>query len=91
MAKAAKQNFKNAQNKVRTAQHKLQREIDSKPQDTAKEKRKIVKEIMGMIKSEISTLDGAGKQHDEVMKTTYRLCGVKMNDSGIVEKKRLLQ
>ena len=59
--------------------------------DGEAQKKEIVKKLMNGIKAQVSYLENAGSHYDEVMTSTYRLCGVKMNDSGVMEKARLLK
>lgn len=46
---------------------------------------------MNGIKAQVTCLENAGSHYDEGVASTYRLCGVKMNDSGVMEKARLLK
>mmetsp|Transcript_15087 Transcript_15087/g.30407 ORF Transcript_15087/g.30407 Transcript_15087/m.30407 type:complete len:272 (+) Transcript_15087:826-1641(+) len=91
VAKAKKQNIANAQRKVRDARVKLQGLEEDASKDTNAEKNDIVKNLMKAITSDIKLLDTAGSHYDEVMKASHRLCGVKMNDSGTMERKRLIE
>ena len=74
-----------AQNSVDKAQKEFNKH------DGEAQKKEIVKKLMNGIKAQVSYLENAGSHYDGVMASTYRLCGVKMNDSGVMEKARLLK
>ena len=78
--------------KVKSARRKVdeaQEEFDD--YDGEAQKKDIVKKLMNGIKAQVTCLENAGSHYDGVMSSTYRLCGVKMNDSGVMEKARLLK
>jgi hypothetical protein len=85
-------NLNKAEKKVETARRKVEEaeeEVDN--YDGEAQKKDIVKKLMNGIKAQVTCLETAGSHYDEVMTSTYRLCGVKMNDSGVMEKARLLK
>ena len=85
-------NLKNVEKKVKTARGKVddaQKEFDN--YDCETQKKDIIKKLMNGIKAQVTCLENAGSHYDGVMSSTYRLCGVKMNDSGVMEKARLLK
>lgn len=85
-------NLIKAENKVKTARRKVEEaEEDVNNYDGEAQKKDIVKKLMNGIKAQVTCLETAGSHYDEVMTSTYRLCGVKMNDSGVMEKARLLK
>ena len=85
-------NLNNMEKKVKSARRKVddaQEEFDD--YDGEAQKKEIVKKLMNGIKAQVTCLENAGSHYDGVMSSTYRLCGVKMNDSGVMEKARLLK
>ena len=85
-------NLNNLEKKIKIARRKVddaQKEFNT--YDGEAQKKEIVKKLMNGIKAQVSYLENAGSHYDGVMASTYRLCGVKMNDSGVMEKARLLK
>ena len=90
-AKALKADFINNAKKLQVARGKLADIEQQITADTDGEKQKIIKSLKKHVEANISTLEKAMTEYDDLMEATHQSCGVKMNDAGVEAKKRRLE
>ena len=87
-AKRAKQDYQQYRMKLQNQKDKLADAEENAAKDNDREKAKMVARIKKLVESSITMSENAAKAHNECMKSTYTLTGVKMTEDGLSDSLR---
>jgi hypothetical protein len=89
-AKRTKQDFGQFRDRLRNQRDKYQEAQEAAAKDNEKEKAKKIAKIKKLVESNISSSENAGELHNQIMKVTHTLTGLKMREDAMSDTLRHL-
>ena len=89
-AKRTKQDFGQFRDRLRNQRDKYQEAQEAAAKDNEKEKAKKIVKIKKLVESNISSSENAGELHNQIMKVTHTLTGLKMREDAMSDTLRHL-